>query len=397
MKHALFIAETIPFDGIGSAVIFQRHFSRLAEQGWTVHMISHFAAPAGPACFWHHHQLPTRKPWWPPVRRHWPLSVRLRSTLQQRTLRRALDRLPLRGVVVVTQLWDDVSLLARGIARSRGWPLGVFHHDDEIGWEPDPTLHPYLQWKRELVGAAADRIWPVSNALADQFPPAVRAKCRVLRPVPGTLAGANPGWTDVRDRGLKLGYAGKTYGAFQPLLRTLATQLARHGGGLELITDEVNAGLLHQSQPNVNARPFFARSEEAAAWLRENCSAVLVAHPLDFSTVSPRWQILRSSFPSKLPEAAQLGLPLLLIGAPDSAFGAWAGRKEGAPYFSDPASAPLDRYLAGLSTREGWEEAAAWTRELATGEFSPDRLHAQWENDLASLLGAAQPAESVPT
>jgi hypothetical protein len=385
-KHLLFIAETIPVDGIGSAVIFQRHLRRLADHGWTVHVISHFAVPESPACFWQHTQLPSRQSWWPPVRRHWRPSVWLRTLLERQHLRSTLDALPAQGVVVVTQFWDDISVLAASIAHRRGWPLGAFHHDDEIGWEPDPRLHGYLHWKRAHVAAAAARIWPVSQKLVAQLPPAAQPKCRVLRPLPGSFGIPAPQWSEVEPRGLRLGYAGKIYGAFQPLLRTLADRLAAHGGTLELITDPENARKLHRSQPNVNARPFM-ENHEAAAWLRANCSALLIAHPLDFSTVSPRWQILRSSFPSKLPEAAQFGLPLLLVAAKESAFGEWALSTPQAPYFPDPASADLDRYLAQLGTREGWQRASGWTQRLATNEFSPSTIHAAWEADLDELVG----------
>lgn len=386
-RHLLFIAETIPVDGIGSAVIFQRHLRRLVDHGWTVHVISHFAAPESPACFWQHTQLPSRQPWWPPVRRHWRPSVWLRTMLERQHLRSTLDALPAQGVVVVTQFWDDISVLAASIAHRRGWPLGVFHHDDEIGWEPDPRLQGYLHWKSARVAATAARIWPVSQKLVAQLPPAAQPKCRVLRPLPGSFGIPAPQWSEVEPRGLRIGYAGKTYGGFQPLLRTLADRLAAHGGTLELITDPENAQKLHQSQPNVHARPFMPSQQAAAAWLRDHCSAVLIAHPLDFSTVSPRWQILRSSFPSKLPEAAQLGLPLLLVGESDSAFGEWALSTPRAPYFSDPTSTVLDRYLTQLGTREGWQQASAWTQRLAANEFSPSNIHAAWEADLDELLG----------
>ena len=245
-RHLLFIAETIPVDGIGSAVIFQRHLRRLVDHGWTVHVISHFAAPESPACFWQHTQLPSRQPWWPPVRRHWRPSVWLRTMLERQHLRSTLDALPAQGVVVVTQFWDDISVLAASIAHRRGWPLGVFHHDDEIGWEPDPRLQGYLHWKSARVAATAARIWPVSQKLVAQLPPAAQPKCRVLRPLPGSFGIPAPQWSEVEPRGLRIGYAGKTYGGFQPLLRTLADRLAAHGGTLELITDPENAQKLQK-------------------------------------------------------------------------------------------------------------------------------------------------------
>lgn len=384
-RHLLLVAETIPDDGIGSGPIFWRHLRRLADDCWTVHIISHFPAPAAGRCFWRHTIVPPRQRWWPPVRRRWRASVRLRTLLERRQLQPALADLPATGVVVVTQLWDDISLLAVSLARERGWPLGVFHHDDEIGWETDPALQGYLHWKRAIVSTAAGRIWPVSHQLADQLPPAARARCRVLRPICGSYDFPVPTWREIGSRGLRVGYAGKMYGAFQQLLLAMADRLATHGGTLELITDPENAALLHQARPNLNARPFLP-AEVVTRWLRDNCSVLLVAHPLDFSTVSPRWQILRSSFPSKLLEAAQVGLPLLLIGAADSAFGAWAAARPGAPFFDRLDAPAFEAGLRRLTTAEGWEAAAAWTKALAADEFNPARLHRAWAADLEELL-----------
>lgn len=385
--HILFVSDSVPVDQIGSHIIFRRHLRRLVDQGWKLTVVSTLPAVEPECRFWRHVHIPMRQPWWPPVRRAVTSSVLLRAVLQARHVRKAVGRID-GPMIVIGNLWDELSPLARRLSVGFRCPLGIFAHDDEIHWNVAQKKGPpaYFAWKRRLVCGHADVVWSVSVLLARDLKPAWPARVRILRPIPEGES-SPVAWREAFAAGLRVGYAGKTYGDFQKTLLRLAGLLAGDGGSLSVVTDPNNAKVLHRSLPNLESRPFFPSAGEAARWLREQCSALLVAHPLVMSSPGSPWEILFSSFPSKLPEYAQLGLPLILIGPPRSEFGHWAASRPDAPFFSDFSDPRLAAYLASLRTREGWETAAAWTRALARDEFDPARIHASFEADLASLLG----------
>jgi hypothetical protein len=384
----VFISNTVPIDDIGSFVIFRRHLEPLVRQGWELTVITDVPAPPPAQVFWQHIQLVRRRRWWPPVRQSFLPSVILRTHLQAQALKSLLPAKETR-TILLTNLWDDLSLLAVHYGRCRNWPLGVFLHDDEILWHGRDAPQSYLRWKRKIVCSAANKIWSVSESLVEQLDDSVQPRCKILRPIPGVFSSPRAEWRTDFEKGPRIGYAGKTYGAFQTFLLSLARLLQACGGTLNLLTDAENVRILHQSEPNLYAQPFLPTSAEASDWLNNNCSALLIAHPLSFAGVSRQWEILRTSFPSKLPEGAQLGLPLILISAEDSTFGRWARSKPDAPFFSRLDDPNLARYLASLRERSTWEASARWTRDLAAGEFSPQRIQGAFEEDIGELSRSA--------
>ncbi len=389
----LLFSNTAPTEENGSFVIFRRHLRPLVDAGWRLKLLSYFPPPRT-ELFWEHIELPLRRAWWPPANPRSHLLMRLRARL----LRAELQR---RGVlagpeprVLLTNLWDPQALLAAACARAGDGPLGVFFHDDEIRWNQDAQPLRHLRWNRREVVAAADRIWSVSDQLITQLDPAQRAKCRVLRPIPGGTAWPPAPWQPRFATGVELGYAGKVYAGLWPLLAEMAEELGRHGGRLSLITD---AATLAQSpvpaSPHLRLLPYFPRPEDSARWLREHCSALLVAHPRRADLPAGRWQILATSFPSKLTEYARLGLPLVLFGDPESEFGTWTRSRPGLVLHPTPDTAAFRAELDRLRQPEGWQAASAQARQLAETEFDPTRLQAGFVADLQALA-ARRPASA---
>lgn len=382
----LFFSNTIPTESSGSFIVFRRHLLPLVQAGWRLVVLSYFPAPAGENLFWTHVQLPLRKAFWPPANPRFHFLMRLRARLLRSELRRQGVLRSDRPTVLLANLWDPQALVAAACARSGDGRLGVFVHDDEILWNREDMPPRHLEWNRRQVANAADLIWPVSERLVQQFDPANRAKCHMLRPISATDAWPVPAWQPRYAERLELGYAGKIYPGLWPLLKRLVSQLAALGGRLTLITD---AGVGQEPwlppPPHFRILPYFPRAEDSARWLRENCSALLVAHPL-YSDIPPgRWQILQSSFPSKLVEYVRFGLPLVLIGDENSEFGAWARRHPELPFFSAAKSELFGAELARLQNPDHWLEAALRARQLAEGEFDPARLQAAFVADLERL------------
>lgn len=380
----LFFSNTVPIEESGSFIIFHRHLQPLVEAGWRLRILSYFPAPAS-GVFWEHIRLPRRLPWWPPVSHRSLLSQRLRRTLALHHLRRAgaLDTAGPR--VLLANLWDSQALFAAGLARRGFGRLGVFLHDDEITWNAPLVSGRYLRWCRADVTRSASRLWAVSDRLLAQLPASVRSRSRVLRPIAG-VAPRRAVWRPEFATRLHLGYAGKIYSGLHPTLEQLATQLERADATLTIITDAATAARPPVNSPRLAWRPYFPRPSDAAEWLLAHCSALLIAHPSGLPSLDRGWKMLQTSFPSKLPEYAQLGLPLVLLGDRDSEFGDWAAAHHEPPFFPDASAPALGATLAALRTESRWRAAAAAVAALADGEFNPARTQAAFVSDLESLI-----------
>ncbi|HET7537950.1 MAG TPA: hypothetical protein VFJ90_15930 [Candidatus Didemnitutus sp.] len=382
----LLFSSTVPVNTNGSFVIFHRHLRPLVDAGWKLKIISYFDPPAGETLWWEHIRLPFRRAFWPPA---WPgcLSLmRLRARLLQRHLVQhgLLEGPPPR--VLLANLWDPQAQVAAAFAASGAGRLGVFVHDDEILWNAGAQPERYLKWNRRVVAAAASRLWPVSDRLAAQFDPAARSRCRVMRPIPNALPFAAPEWRPEFGNGIRLGYAGKIYPGLWPLLARLVRQIPVGAGSLTVITDkEAIASAPFQEGPTFKMLPYFAKPDDSARWLQTHCSALLVAHPLAENLPNDRWQILKSSFPSKLTEYSRVGLPLVLIGQDDSEFCTWVRSHTAIPFFTSPDSPACISYLTALATPAGWSAATQQTAHLARSQFDPAKMQAEFVAEITQL------------
>ncbi len=382
----LFFSSTVPIPEGGSFVIFRRHFLPLVEAGAQLSVFSNWGAPAGTPVYWRHVVLKLRRWYWPPHLPSFLTTVRLRSWLAAGELARRGDLEGPGPRIVLTNLWDPQALIARAVAERYRLPLGVFVHDDELRWRSGSEPVRFMRWKRNRVLDGAHQIWSVSNRLTGTFSAAQQRRTRLLRPIPGSAfrAARAPTFRP----GLHVGYAGKVYPRLEPVLEALAEQLRRRGGQLTVIgrswSSATGAGPVAFQTP-------FATPEQAMQWLRENCSALVVAHPAPEPAADPAWHMLDTSFPSKLPEFVQLGLPLILLAPADSEFGDWCRAQSAVPWFASAADPALGVYLESLGEHVGWERAASGTRQLAATQFDPEQIQATFLSDL-SRLSASSPA-----
>lgn len=286
--------------------------------------------------------------------------------------------------VLLTNLWDNQALFAAQLAETGFARLGVFVHDDEIAWNASSLPRRYLEWFRKTVVTRSSRTWAVSGRLVSQMPAIARPRCRVLRPIPGVPPGRGA-WRPAFARGVTLGYAGKIYPGMSQVLAGLVRQLEALDGALTIITQPETAANPPLRSPRIEWRPFFPDPTEAARWLLERCTALLVAHPGHGPRTADGWQMLSTSFPSKLVEYAQFALPLVLIGATDSEFSDWASAHPEIPYFTDVKCPRLRDYLRSLRTEACWQEASVAAHRLAATEFNPKLIQAQFATDMVEL------------
>lgn len=382
----MFFSNSVPIELSGSFVIFRRHLLPLVQEGWALTILSYFDPPESGEVFWRHVRLPLRKWYWPPVLRWSPTMMRLRTRIVARYL---LNTGALAGPVphvLLANLWDTQALLAGTLARARFGRLGAFMHDDEVHWNETLESRRYLKWKRHEILRAATRVWPVSTRLTATLPSRVREKCRLLRPIPGNISDPAPQWHADREHDLHIGYSGKVYPGFWDVLVQLANGLVSAGGRLTVITHPDTVRQCSASCPaNVTIRSYFRTAMESACWLQQNCSVLVVGYPSARALSVDRWGMLQSSFPSKLTEYAQLGLPLLLIGDRDSEFGDWGTAQTYLPFFDVTELSSLLTYAKQLTQRSAWENATAAVQQMARTEFDPAKMQEQFASDIRAL------------
>ena len=96
---------------------------------------------------------------------------------------------------------------------------------------------------------------------------------------------------------------------------------------------------------------------------------------------------MTTSFPSKLTEAMQLGLPVVVWGPEYCSAVQWARRADGALCVTDPNPSVFRRALEELATSPSNQERLAKSaREAAAGEFNPELIQAQFMDVLRRAI-----------
>jgi hypothetical protein len=131
------------------------------------------------------------------------------------------------------------------------------------------------------------------------------------------------------------------------------------------------------SSDRLRCVPRLARNLDALHLLQRDCHALFVCQSDNGSTYA------RYSFPSRLVDFAQTGLPLILQAPPDSPLGRWALEHRWETYVrgaDDSAGFSRSRLL--FSDHNAWHAAARATQALVHGEFSAQRIQAALEHAL---------------
>lgn len=310
-----------------------------------------------------------------------PWFYRLRFRLLARRLDRHID--PARTNIVVTHLWDFYSFFAAYYARSRGFPLITFIHDNLITWADSPKERKHvLYWSRYALQSSF-RVFTVSRELADMFYDIVPTKHEVLPPLPTTGA-TRTRTVRMTSPGVVYAFAGKRFPGIDPLLKNLAAELATRNDRL-LIIGESNAfsDALSAEYPSVvTVQKKFGTSAEAMKYLAEVADRLIVAYPPRIEAQDTSWLSLHTSFPSRLVEYAYLRLPVLVFCEPKSALASWCGRHQ-YPYIAhETTSAAVKGILASMANAATVNYAIDFWSQVASDEFSPERIQASFEKSL---------------
>lgn len=369
---------------MGGAVIAQRHLAHLAEAGWSIAAV----CGGGDDAFfrarfprWKCAGLPRRRWWWPPFKPEPSALARLRSRFFRQALRRS-------GIgrddaeVIVTICWGPASWEAAQLANAWRRPLAAIVHDwwAECGGDRDARIG-------EHVGRTAKRVFVVSEEMRAALSDFGAQKLEVLHPVPEKRATGFATWRDEFARAPVIAHVGTLHPYHAPYLTAVAGELAARGGRVVVLCPADNPTLasLRATVRNIEHRDLFADNADAVRWIAACATAVTVMYA---QQVGARGHP-PTGFPSRLVEFSQTGLPILLAAPRGNPVRTWAERRGWNACVAPDDHDGLSRCVSRLADRTTWEQWAAQTRDAATSDFDPDRLHARFARTLEALRSGA--------
>lgn len=378
MPHLLYIGQT-PSEGTGSPVIVLRHLRGLTEAGWRITLILESGQDAS-ACQrpdWQVMALPLRRAWWPPLRQWLGFTRSLRAWLLARECKHLLGAQRPDAVLGYLAAHDDFfpEIAARYARLSRS-PLSLLVHDEGAAFLRRPTDRARLHRRHAWILRQAHRCWFVSPELAIAYGSEPSPDC-VLLPIP-SIPTLQASWQPTFSQEPRVYYAGSLWPAQLPLLGTIATILSEAGARLVLLTQPSPALTeFLRSKPAAHVPPF-PTNAEALLHLARNAAGVIVSYSANISEMP--W--IATSFPSKLIEYVQLGLPCAIVAPPCSAVGRWARGARFKNFFRPEEAAGLKAWANDLRSEKSWRVRSEPSSHLAVGEFSRTQIQTTFANGL---------------
>ncbi len=381
MPRILYIGQT-PAEGTGSPVIVLRHLQRLAASGWQITIVGE-GGQDNSACTragWRVTHLPLRRPWWPPFRRQSAILRSIRTWLLADECIGLVEDSPPNAILGYLAAHDDFNAeIATRYARRRNIPLTLLVHDDAAAFTDDAGEKARLRRRHAWMLRCAHRCWFVSPELAAVYALPAPAR-RVLAPIPAGWPAFAP-WQPAFAARPRVYYAGFIWPAQLPLLQKIAQTLADADVSLVLLTrptPELTAFLRNGAVAHIQP---FPTNREALAHLAQTAAGIVVSYAA--ATAQMPW--IATSFPSKLAEQTQLGLPCAIVAPADSAVGRWARRVGYADFIAPAELTRLGDWARDLRAESTWLRRAETARRLASSEFNPEKIQADFT---ASLLRA---------
>jgi hypothetical protein len=129
-------------------------------------------------------------------------------------------------------------------------------------------------------------------------------------------------------------------------------------------------GPVQESPVEVEFHSHFPKMTLALNFFQERCRALLVMQPTEAVPYS------RYSFPGKLVDFCQTGLPIIIVAEPSSVLGRWAEKHRWQWWIKTPcASVDIARIKCELNDQAAWERESFRVRELADTEFNTEAIN----------------------
>ncbi len=296
---------------------------------------------------------------------------------------------------VIITVWESGYLLAAAdVGKELGVPVVIVIHDDfEQMLRPHPRKHRWAARRlRRIYHSVAARIC-IGPAMAEHLTQTYgKAEVDVIYPIP-----AEPGSpvTQLRrksnDDPLRIGFFGELGGNYGPI-HAVVDVLEQANAEFHYFSHSwgPDRGPLasrprvfdHGATDPVGLQNFF----------RANIDVILI--PQGFEPEIR--QLICTCFPSKIPEACQIGLPLLIIGPADGSAARWAHEHLKPPAFvSSLNRSDIVRALREFADPSTWETQRQTILQIAGSMFSPQRLHEQFESVLSRVCGRGDEANAT--
>jgi len=333
------IADSPPFHGTQSGPVLYRHLRRLQTEA-DVQCLA--LAPAPQDYPIAHLTIPARFLGLIPVRPWLPFSKTINRGQKIRYLVHTLKLGPTDRLISCMHKREHV--IARELSRLSGAPLTCILHDL---WSESENLDaPRTLRQASSVLAVSENLAALARVFAPgrvkQMPPLGEDPLPRIKPL---------------DETTRIGVAGT--------LDTAHLQIATRLGRPVLALGY--KGLLPSG---VESHPFQPTNLDALRLLQRECRALLV-----YQSSTSR-DYARYSFPSRLVDFVQTGLPVVIVAAPDTNLGRWAGEHRWSLWIPDETSESTFKAISRrLEVETEWQEASQHSVNLAEGEFNATRIH----------------------
>lgn len=359
-------------------VVVYRHLVRLSSDGWEISIAASLAIdrPAFTTFV-----LAQRRWWWPPFRSNLPWLIGIRCRLIAKEL---VSRMVNRPDVISTVLNGVHAEVASAVAEELGVPLVAFFHDQPMVWGDFFGGRAFAEKLTKDVLLKTNRCYAVSASLVEKAN-SIRSGCaKLLLPIPSEVNVKNVSWRAdfVRPHFYVIG---SLYGVESTLERA-SEEIQKLGGKLTVICSpsQSNAAIRESygKIQNITFLPAFATSDECVRHLVLEAAAILVPYPTEFDAASA---FLRDSFPSRLVQFAQSGLPIIICARAEYAVVKWAKELDwkGLVVLDSNENWKL---LGEVANAEKWSDLSGQVRRFARASFSPEEIHREFSSDLDCLL-----------
>jgi hypothetical protein len=351
----IFICWKLPDWGTQSGPILYRHLLRLTES-YEVVCIS-FSGSVPPNYPFQVLRVPARSRFWPPHREGVPGSRSLRDIVIRRYIERHLKIHRRDRICVCLHTREHVA--ARMLSKKHCVPLYCLVHD----------IWPE-KFHREIAKTLShtNYVFAVSAPLLEQCQKFGARAGEVLLPIGEELI-----------QGAELRSLSEVFvvGVSGSLDRThIETAIRIADKVLVVGPDDV----WRKKDSRVEFVPRITPNLDALKFLVKHCDALLIYTSFEAGSAYNRF-----SFPSKLIDFSQTGLPLILCAPEDSNLGRWAKQNNWALWLKNPDDGePLGLLKMRLREYQFWTSESSKVRELALTQFNPIIMHQQLESKLES-------------
>jgi glycosyltransferase involved in cell wall biosynthesis len=384
MARIALVSDITPVPVPPGHMVLHRHFVRLRNHAILV-VSGTIPEPDPQDCHWEVVRIP-RKLRWLQRPDTYPAFEEIRSHQILRAIRERVNRF--KPDVIMSVWWPEFLLPAARLADELCVPLVLICHDD---LQHMLSRSPHVRlWARLRLGtiyrAAAARLC-VSESMCEIFEQRYRAPAALMYPMPedsahhgGELA---TGPITRRDSSVRIGFFGNLGGGNAAVLLSVADALAELGGTLHFASTEIGRIRdLVRSHPSIVDCGVFASPSALLAYFRESVDAMLIPQSFDRAYANR----VAAQFPSKLTEAAQLGLPLMIVAPPHASAARWSAVHQGASLLCTQLTpAAIGATLRTLSDPRRRSELTRGAAEVAAQLFDPAKIHQVLEDAVARV------------